>query len=54
MKMIVGAYLNISPALDTHLTVLLPRLNRVAGLLAKIRNFTLKFLNYILLFVILI
>ena len=54
MKMIVGAYLNVSLALDTRLTVLLPRLNRAAGLLAKIRNFTPKFLNYILLFVILI
>ena len=35
-------YLNDSLTWDTHLTVLLPKLNRAVGLIAKIRHYTPK------------
>ena len=35
----LGVYLNDSLTWDTHLTVLLPKLNRAVGLLTKIRHY---------------
>ena len=40
----LDVYLNDSLTWDTHLTVLLPKLNRAVGLLAKLRHYTPKFL----------
>ena len=40
----LGVYLNDSLLWDTHLTVLLFKLNRAVGLLAKIRHYTPKLL----------
>ena len=40
----LGIYLNDFLTWDTHLTVLLPKLNWVIGLLARIRHYTPKFL----------